>query len=81
VRLEQVAEAAHRRLVRHRLAAEVDPDKAPHRRRIVERLLDRRVRQIEPLLQKIDAQHPLDPDRRPAIARLRIERLDQRAPR
>jgi hypothetical protein len=31
VRLEQVAEAAHRRLVRHRLAPEIDPDKAPHR--------------------------------------------------
>jgi hypothetical protein len=27
VRLQQVAEAAHRRLVRHRLAAEIDPDK------------------------------------------------------
>ena len=35
VRLEQVAEAAHRGLVRHRLAAEIDADKNPHRRRIV----------------------------------------------
>jgi len=33
------------------------------------------------VLQEIDAQHPLDPDRRAAIARLRIERLDQRAQR
>jgi hypothetical protein len=32
---EQVAEAAHRRLVRHRLAPEIDPDKTPHRLRIV----------------------------------------------
>src|SRR2546430_10318129 len=49
VLLEQVTEAAHRRLVGHRLAAEIDTDKAAHRRRIVERLLRRRVRQIEPL--------------------------------
>jgi len=36
---------------------------------------------IEPLLQKIEAQHPLDPDRRAAIARLGIERRDQPAQR
>jgi hypothetical protein len=47
VLLEQVAEAAHRRLVGHRLAAEVDADKTPHRQRIVKRLLHRRVRQVE----------------------------------
>ena len=34
-----------------------------------------------PLLQEIQAQHPLNPDRWPAIARLRIEWLDQRAQR
>jgi hypothetical protein len=33
------------------------------------------------VLQQINAQHPLDADRRAAIARLRIERLDQRAQR
>jgi hypothetical protein len=81
VLLEQMTKAAHRRLVGHRLAAEIDADEAAHRRRIVQRLLHRRVRQIEPLLQEIEAQHPLDPDRRPAIARLRIEWLDQRAQR
>ena len=81
VRLEQVTEAAHRGFVGRRLAAEIDVDKAPHRRRIVKCLLHRRVRQIEPLLQEIDAQHPLNPDRRAAVARLRIERLDQRAQR
>src|SRR5437588_11857170 len=31
MRFEQVTKAAHRRLVRHRLAAEIDPDKAAHR--------------------------------------------------
>src|SRR5215472_7205209 len=81
LRLEQVAESTHRGLIRHRLAAEVDADKTPHRLRIVKRLFDRRVRQIEPVLHEIDAQHPLDPDRRAAIARLRIDRLDQPAQR
>src|SRR5215469_17691768 len=74
-----MAEAAHRRLVRHRLAAQIDADKTAHRRRIVERLLHRRVRQVEPLLQEVDAQHPLGPNRRAAIARLGIDRLDQPA--
>src|SRR5215471_12161132 len=81
MRLEQMTEAAHRGLVRRRLATEIDPDKTPHRQRIVKRLLHRRVRQIEPLLQEIDAQHPLDPDRRAAIARLWIKWLDQHAQR
>src|SRR5437763_7870632 len=81
VLLEQVTEAAHRRLVGHRLAAEIDVHKTPHCQRIVKRLFHRRVRQIEPLLQEIKAQHPLDPDRRAAIARRRVERLDQRAQR
>jgi hypothetical protein len=31
MRFEQVAKAARRRLVRHRLAPEIDPDKTPHR--------------------------------------------------
>ena len=47
VLVEQVAEAAHRSLVRHRLTSEIDPDKTPHRLRIVERLFPRRVRQID----------------------------------
>ena len=36
-------------------------DKIAHGQRIVERLLHRRVGQVEPLLQEIDAQHPLAP--------------------
>src|ERR1035438_4023311 len=37
-----------------------------------------RVRQVEPLLQKVDRQHPLHPHRRPSMAGFRIVRLDQR---
>src|ERR1700757_2881093 len=63
VGFQQMAEAAHRRLVRHRLAAEINPDEIAHGQRIVEHLFHRRVRQGEPLLQEIDPQHPLAPDR------------------
>jgi hypothetical protein len=32
--INQMSEAAHPRFVRHRLAAEIDPDKTPHGQRI-----------------------------------------------
>jgi hypothetical protein len=54
------------RFVGRRLVAEIDPD--------------RRVRQIEPLLQNIEPQHALDLDRWPGIAGLGIV-VDQRAQR
>ena len=61
------------------------PRSTPTKRRIAAESYSasshRRVRQVEPLLQEIEAQHPLHPDRRAAIARLGIERLDQRAQR
>ena len=38
VLLQQVAKAADRRLIGHRLTAKVDANKAPHRQRIVKRL-------------------------------------------
>src|SRR5262249_46616866 len=60
--LEQMAEAAHRGFVGDRLAPEIDPDEIAHCPRIVERLFYRRVGQVEPLLQKVYSQHPLDSD-------------------
>ena len=42
VRLEQMAEAAHRRLVWRRLVAKVDADKTPHRQRTIQPLFHRR---------------------------------------
>jgi hypothetical protein len=53
----------------------------PHRLRIVKCLLHCWIRQIEPVLQKIDPQHPLHLDRWAAIAWLGIKRFDQRVPR
>src|SRR5258708_30861761 len=75
--LEQMAETAHVGLVGHRLAAQVDADEAPHRKRVIQRLLDRRIRQVEPVLDKVDAQHPLQADRRATVPGFRIDRLDQ----
>src|SRR5258708_2101688 len=69
-------EAAHLGIARYRLAARIDPNKTAHRPRIVKRLFQCRGPQVERLLQKIDAQHPLHPDRRTAIVRLGIVRLD-----
>ena len=65
-----MTKAAHRGFVGHRLVAEIDSDKAAHRLRIIDRLFHRQIRQIEPVLQKVDPQHPLDPDWRAAITRL-----------
>ena len=40
---QQVAEAANRGLVRHRLLAQIDADKLPHRGRFIERFFNRRI--------------------------------------
>ncbi len=70
VLLQQVPELAYRRLVRRRRAPQIDADKPAHGRRVVQRLLDRPIAQRVPLLQEVDAQHPLQTHRAPtAFAR------------
>jgi len=59
VLLQQGAELQDRGGVGHRLAAQVDARKGAQRRRVVQRLLARRVGQVEPVLQQVDAQHAL----------------------
>ena len=78
VLFQQMAELADRRLVRHRLSPQVNAHELPHHHRVIQGLFHRRVRQVEPLLQKVNAQHPLHAHRRTAVARLRIMRLNQR---
>src|ERR1700746_363859 len=78
VLFQQVPELAHRRLIRHRRAAQITPHKLPQGRRVVQSLFHRRVRQIEPLLQKINPQHLFQFFRPSPVARLGIVRLDQR---
>lgn len=76
---EQVAELADGGLVRGTFPSQVDAHEVAHRQRVVERFLDRRVGQVEPVLQEVDAQHPLQANRRSAVAGLRIHRFDQGA--
>ena len=80
VALQQVAELADRRLVRRAFDPEIDADEAAHRHRVVQRFLHRRVRQVEPQLQEVNPQHPLQRNRRtPAVlADLRVHRLHRR---
>ena len=77
VLLHQVAELADRGLVRHGFSAEVNPDELAQRSGIVEGFLGSRIRQVEPVLNKMDAQHALDTDgTTPSPLWLRVERLD-----
>src|SRR5437870_10642939 len=55
------------------------PDALPHHHRVVQRLFHPRVRQVEPLLQKVNPQHALYSHRRPPLPRLGIMRRHQRA--
>ena len=71
VPFQQVTEVQDRRLVRHRLAAKVNANKAAHRNRLIQRLLRRRIRQIEPLLQKVQPQ--IDAAARDALKQWRFE--------
>ncbi len=58
----------------------VNTDEGSHRRRVLPRLLDGRIGEIEPLLEERDAPHPFETDRAAARSvRLRIHRLDQGA--
>ena len=56
-------------------------DKLAVQRHVKERLLHRRVRQAEPLLEKVNAQHRLQRKRRAARAPLGVERRNQRGQR
>ena len=65
VRLHQMAELAYRGLVGHRLSAQVNADKVAHRPRVIQCLFHRRVREVEPVLQQVNPEHALYPNRRP----------------
>jgi hypothetical protein len=75
--LQKVPEAQDRRLIRDRILTELDASKAPHRLGVVQRILHRRIGQVEPLLHEVDPQHPLHRHRLGAVAGLPIVRLDQ----
>jgi len=77
VALHQVTELADRGLVRHGLLAQINPNEYPHGPGIVQGFLGSGVGEIEPVLQKIDAEHALNPHRpTTGTLRVRIEGLD-----
>jgi hypothetical protein len=76
---QQMPKLAHRGFARRRLLPQIDPHESPHHRRVIQGLFHRRVRQVKPLLQKINPQHPLHSHRRAPIPRLGIMGFDERA--
>ena len=64
VGLQQMAELVDRGLVGHGYLTQIDARETAHRPRVVQDLLHRWVRQSEPVLQKLDAQHHLQLFRR-----------------
>src|SRR5688500_15819728 len=75
-----MTELADRGLIWNRLTSQIDADKRTQRAGIVQRLLYCRIRQIEPLQNKVDAQHPLQPHRSTTRTRgfTQTHRRDQR---
>ena len=78
--LREVPELAHCRLIRCPSTSRSNTHKAAHRHRVVQFLLQRRVRQVGPQLQKVGPRHPLPRNRCPAtgLADRRIDRLHRR---
>lgn len=74
--LQQVAKIENGRFIRNRLAPEIDADKSAHGPGFIQRLFSTGVRQIEPVLQKVDAQHALQANGRSTITGPGVERLD-----
>src|SRR5271169_4256505 len=78
-----MTEVQHRRRVRNCRHRQIDAGKAAQRLAVVQRVLQGLIGQPVPLLQKVDPQHPLQPNRRPAALSLRVERsqtIDQACP-
>jgi hypothetical protein len=82
--IEQTAELQHRGGVGHRLAPQVDAHEAAQAGAVVQRFLAGLVGQVEPMLDEVDAQHALQPNRRASTDALGVMRPDhvaQRCPR
>jgi len=79
--LHQMVKLADRGLLRHRLSTQINARKPTQGDRIIQGFFGGRVREVEPVLDKVDAPHALNPD---GVAssplRLGIEWLDGIAP-
>jgi len=78
VPLQQVAKTHNRRFVRRHVGGQIDPGQPTDRFAVVQRVLHRRVGQVDPLLHEVDAQHPRQRVPRPALLRPPGVRLDHR---
>lgn len=77
---KQMTELADRGFVRRGFAPQIDADESPHGARVIQGLCLRRIEQIEPVLQKVDAQHAFQADRLASRTfRLWIKRFDHLA--
>jgi hypothetical protein len=77
--LQPVAKVEHGGFVGYPLAAQIDAHEVAQAGAVVQRFLHGVVGQVEPVLQQVDAQHALQPDRTAAVAGLGVVRLDDRA--
>ena len=74
---QQMAELAHGGFVRCTFPSQINADEFAHGDGVVEGFLHRGVGEVEPVLQKVDAQHALKPYRWTPVSRLRIKGLNQ----
>jgi hypothetical protein len=77
VGLEKMAELTNGGLVGDRFVSEVDPDEASHGFHVVQGFFRGRITEVEPALQEMDPEHPLQPDGRTAFACLGVEGVDE----
>ena len=77
---DDMMEIANSGLIGCRLAPQINAEEAAHGPGVIQGFFHRRIGQVKPVLQKMNAQHALQPYRWAAYAfRLGIERLDQLA--
>jgi hypothetical protein len=70
---QEMTEVQDRRLIGCRLTPKIDAHEPAHGERLIQRFLRRRVRQVEPVLQEVQPQHPFQADRRAVIADFWVE--------
>lgn len=78
---EQVSEFQQGRGIRDAFPAQIETAEFPEHRDVVHGVFSGFIGQVEPVGHPVHAQHPLQSNRRPAVASLRVVRFNQRAQR
>src|SRR3989338_6080713 len=76
---QQMAEFAHRGFIRRAYPSQINAHEFAHGQRVIERLFHRGVGKVEPVLDKVDAQHALKANRRASVSCFGVNRFDQGA--